>query len=173
MAARAGDQSAYSRLLEAHRGAVFRICRNHVGEDAEALDLTQETFATAFVALASFDTTRPFRNWILRIAVNKCHDWARRRTVRHFFTFARPIEDALDLADQAASPEDDLASRQEIEQLRKAIAALPSGIKEPLILCTIEGMSHAAAAQILRLSEKAIETRIYRAKRRLAEILEA
>jgi RNA polymerase sigma-70 factor (ECF subfamily) len=148
------------------------LCRNHVGEEAEALDLTQETFASAFAALSSFDPTRSFRTWILRIAINKCHDWARRRAVRRIFTFARPLDDALDVADKSPGPEDVLAASQDIRHLRQAIARLPMTLKDPLVLCALEGMSQADAAQLLGISEKAVETRIYRAKRRIAEILE-
>lgn len=171
-AARAGEQSAYTQLLQVHRAAVFRMCRNHVGEEAEALDLTQEAFAAAFAALAGFDTARSFRTWILRIAVNKCHDWARRRKVRGFFAFARPIETAFDIADNAASPEDVLADRQEIAHLRQAVAALPLGLREPLILFAIEGLSQAETADVLGLTQKAVELRVARAKRRLSEIME-
>lgn len=172
MAARAGKQSGYTQLLQVHRAAVFRVCRNHVGEEAEALDLTQEAFAAAFTTLARFDTSRSFRTWILRIAVNKCHDWARRRKVRRFFAFARPIEAALDIADDAASPEDALSHREEIARLRRALASLPPPLKEPLILFAIEGLSQAETAEVLGLTQKAVELRVARARRRLAEIME-
>lgn len=172
MAARAGEQTAYTQLLQLHRAAVFRVCRNHVGEEAEALDLTQEAFAAAFAGLARFDTARSFRTWILRIAVNKCHDWARRRKVRRFFALARPIEAALDIADDAIGPEDALADRQEVARLREAVALLPQGLKEPLILFAIEGLSQTETADVLGLTQKAVELRVARAKRRLAEMLE-
>ena len=172
MAARAGEQSAFTQLLQLHRAAVFRVCRNHVGEDTEALDLTQEAFAAAFAALASFDTARSFRTWILRVAVNKCHDWARRRRVRRFFAFARPLEAALEVADPAAGPERALAQRQEVERLRRAIASLPVSLKDPLILFAIEGLSQAQTADVLGLTQKAVELRIARAKRKLAEMME-
>jgi len=169
--ARAGEQGGYAELMRAHRAAVFRLCRHHVGDEHEALDLTQETFAAAFAALTRFDPARSFRAWILRIAVNKCHDWARRRAVRRFFTFAQPLDAALELAAPAMPLDDALAAKQAVERMRGAIAALPAALKEPLILCAIEGMSQAEAAQVLGVSEKAVETRIYRAKRRLAEML--
>jgi RNA polymerase sigma-70 factor (ECF subfamily) len=172
MAARAGEQSAYAQLLQAHRAAVFRVCRNHLGEEAEALDLTQEAFASAFAALASFDVTRSFRTWILRIAVNKCHDWARRRKVRRFFAFAKPLDAALHIADPVAGPEDALAHRQEVGRLRHAIASLPTALKEPLILFAIEGLSQAETADVLGMTQKAVELRVGRAKRRLREIME-
>jgi RNA polymerase sigma factor CnrH len=166
-----GQQSAYGELMRRHRDGVFRLARGHVGDATEALDITQETFISAFAALARYDGSRPFRLWISRIAINKCHDWARRRAVRRFFTFARLIEEAEAVADDALNPEDEAQSRAELAQIHMAIAALPGNLKDVLLLRTIEGMSQAEAAQTLGVSEKAVETRLYRARNKLAEQL--
>jgi len=166
-----GHQSAYGELMRRHRDGVFRLARGHAGDATEALDITQETFISAFSALARYDSSRPFRLWISRIAINKCHDWARRRAVRRFFTFARPIEEAVAVADDALNPEDEAQSRAELAQIHMAIAALPGNLKDVLLLRTIEGMSQAEAAQTLGVSEKAVETRLYRARNKLAEQL--
>lgn len=167
-----GEQSAYAALMARHREPVFRIVRHHIGDESEALDLTQETFISAFASLNRYDTDRPFRTWLLRIAINKCRDWARRRAVRRFFRMARPLEDAFDVADAAPTPEADAISRGELSRINAALAALPANLKAPLILCRIEGMSMAQAGLVLGLSEKAVETRIYRARQKLSEILE-
>ncbi|AJR25751.1 MULTISPECIES: RNA polymerase sigma factor [Sphingobium] len=165
----AGQQSAYGELMRRHRDAVFRLARGHAGDATEALDITQETFISAFAALGRYDGARPFRLWIARIAVNKCRDWARRRAVRRFFTFARPIEEAGAVADGMPTPEEAVQSRAELAHIHAAIAALPGNLKDVLVLRAIEGMSQAEAAQILGISEKAVETRLYRARNKLAE----
>src|SRR3546814_19949167 len=85
--------------MRRHRGSVFRLLRSNVGDADAAVDLTQQSFIAAFSALHSYDGERPFRLWISRIAINKARDWARRRAVRRFFTFARPIEEAWHIAD--------------------------------------------------------------------------
>lgn len=167
-----GRQAAFSQLMARHREAVYRLARNHVGTETDALDVTQETFISAFSALARYDPARPLRGWLLRIALNKCHDWARRRAVRRLFAFARPIDEALDVADSAPDPEEALGSANRVSVIRAAIAALPAQLKEPLILCAIEGMSQDEAAEVLGTSRKAVETRIYRARRKLSELLE-
>jgi RNA polymerase sigma factor (sigma-70 family) len=171
-AAMAGQQAAYTALMNRHRDAVFRIARHHLGDESEALDITQEAFISAFAALARYDPAKPFRAWLMRITLNKCHDWARRRTVRRLFRMARPLEDASRVADAEPDPEAAAISRREIARIGAAIAALPANLKEPLILCRIEGMSMAEAAAVLSLSEKAVETRIYRARQKLSELLE-
>jgi RNA polymerase sigma factor, sigma-70 family len=166
-----GQQTAYGELMRRHRDAVFRLAWGHVGSATEALDVTQETFIAAFASLARYDRARSFRIWISRIAINKCHDWARRRAVRRFFTFARPIEEAVAVADGAMTPEDDAQSQQEVARIHEAIAALPGNLKDVLLLRTIEGLSQGEVAQTLGVSEKAVETRLYRARKKLAEDL--
>ncbi len=168
----AGRQSAYSALMGRHRDAVFRLARNHLGSEADAFDVTQECFVSAFTALARYDPERSLRSWLLRIALNKCHDWARRRAVRRLFAFARPLDEALDVADLAPDPEAALHSARAVAEIRRAIAALPVQLKEPLLLCTIEGLGQDEAAAVLGTSRKAVETRIYRARRKLSELLE-
>jgi len=167
----AGQQSAYGILMQRHRDAVWRLARGHVGDPDEALDITQETFIAAFTALPRYDRTRSFRVWIARIALNKCRDWARRRAVRSFFTFASPIDEALNLADSGASPEEALHSQHELSHIQAAIAALPVALKDVLLLRTIEAMSQADTAQVLGVTDKTVETRLYRARAKLAEIL--
>lgn len=166
-----GDQAAFGQLMAAHRDAVFRLVRAHVADADEALDLTQETFIAAFASLSQFDQSRPFRAWVLRIALNKCRDWGRRRAVRRFFTYARPLDDAAHVADVAPLADAQMEETAALETLRAEIAALPESLREPLILCALEQLSQAEAARILRISEKAVEMRLYRARAHLAERL--
>ncbi|MBG6120316.1 MULTISPECIES: RNA polymerase sigma factor [unclassified Sphingobium] len=169
--AMAGHQDAYAALMRRHRDAVWRLARGHVGDSDEALDITQEVFIAAFAALARYDGARPFRAWIARITLNKCRDWGRRRAVRRFFAFARPIDEAGDIADVAPDPEAALQSQRELARINAAIAALPAPLKDVLLLRTIEAMSQADTAATLGLSEKAVETRLYRARAKLSESL--
>ena len=167
----AGRQPAYGELLARHRASVFRLARANTSDDDAALDVTQEAFIAAFAALKSYDESRPFKTWVSRIALNKCRDWARRRAVRRFFSFALPIEAADAVSDDSVPADQQLADRAELARVREAIAKLPSAIREPLVLRTIEGLTQAEAAEVLGISEKAVETRLYRARMKLTEYL--
>lgn len=167
----AGRQVAYSELMRRHRDAVYRLVRGYTGDADAALDVAQQSFISAFSALSRYDGARPFRLWITRIAINKCHDWARRRAVRRIVALALPIEMAEQVADEAATPDTLLSERQELQRTMTAIAGLPAALKEALILRTIEGLSQAETAQVLGISEKAVETRVYRARAKLEEKL--
>jgi RNA polymerase sigma factor CnrH len=168
----AGRQEGFTGLMNRHRNAVFRLARNHIGDESEALDVTQECFVSAFAGLRRYDPERSFRAWILRIALNKCRDWARRRAVRRFFTFAVPLDEALGVADGAADPEASLAADESAHQLRALIASLPPQLKEPFLLCALEGLPQDEAAQALGISRKAVETRLYRARQKLSAAIE-
>jgi len=169
--AQAGRQTAYRELMNRHRDAVYRVARSHTGDAEAALDITQQSFVAAFAALARYDGARPFRFWISRIAINKCRDWARHRAVRRLLSFSLPIDAAQDVADEAASAETLLSDREELRRTMAAIAALPASLKDTLILRTVEGMSQAETAGVLAISEKAVETRLYRARSKLEEKL--
>jgi len=169
----AGRQAAFAEIMARHQDPIYRLIRGHVGDADEALDLTQETFTSAFLALRRYDAARPLRAWLVRIAVNKCRDWRRRRAVRRLFSFAAPLSEAAHVADEAPDAEAAAAGREEQERLWRAVAALPATLKEPLLLRTVEGLSTAETADLLGASVKAIEGRMYRARARLAEILSA
>ena len=167
----AGRQTAYNELLRRYREPVYRLVRGVIGDADEALDVTQESFVAAFAAIKTYDGTRPFRTWIARIALNKCRDWTRKRAVRRFFSFALPMEAASGVADEAIPSDQMLDDRAALERVSGAIARLPTKLKETLILRTIEELSQAEAARVLGVSEKAVETRLYRARMSLTELL--
>ena len=170
----AGRQAAYAEIMRRHRRSVFRVVRACVGEADEALDLLQETFVAAHHALSRYDGDRSMRAWLSAIAINKCRDWGRKRTVRRFLTFATPIgPEAEAVADDQVGIDDAASDRQELDRVTRAISALPANLKEPLVLRTIEGLSQAQTADVLGISEKAVETRLYRARRTLADRLAA
>ncbi len=166
-----GRQAAYRVLMDRHRAAAFRLARHHCGDDDAALDVTQQSFIAAFAALERYDSARPFAHWLARIVINKAHDWARWRRVRRFFTFAVPLDQAHAVAGTTPDAERQASDREELERTMAAIAKLPARLKEVLVLRTIEGLSQAETAQVLGVSEKAVETRLYRSRAKLSEIL--
>nr|WP_310522696.1 RNA polymerase sigma factor [Polymorphobacter sp.] len=164
--------AAFAVLMQRHETRIYRLIRSHVGNTDEAVDLVQESFVAAWMALKSYDPARPFGTWLARIAINKSRDWGRRRMVRRFFSFATPLDgDVLQIPDETFGADVAVADRQRMAAVARAIPQLPDQLKEPLILCAVDGLSQAEAASVLGISEKAVETRIRRARARLSEIL--
>ncbi len=167
------NSAAFAMLMRRYETRIYRLIRSHIGNSDEALDLVQESFVAAWLALKSYDPARPFGTWLARIAINKSRDWGRRRAVRKFFVFAAPLaDDALQIPDAGVGIDVAAADRQRMLAVARAIPQLPAQLKEPLILCAVDGLSQADAATVLGISEKAVETRIRRARARLLEIVE-
>lgn len=168
--ARQGDRRAFDLLVARFKSPLYRFIRRYVGDSDDAYDVLQETFVAAWRALRRYDPARSFAAWIRTIALNKCRDFGRRTTSRRLIQelFAREPKDAASEA-EAESP---AASEQErLAQLDLALSSLPPKYKEPLLLTALEGLSHQDAAKLLHLTPKAIEMRIYRARKLLGERL--
>lgn len=175
LAARAvkGDRPAFNRIVQRYQEPLYRFIRRYVGDADEAYDLLQETFVSAWQALGRYDPARPAATWLRRIALNKCRDWGRRRAVRRFFYGATSLDGSTEAADAAASVVVDDSNESVLTNLDRAIATLPTQLKEPLLLTAFEGLSQIAAGEALGISAKAVETRVYRARKLLAEALRA
>ena len=168
----AGRETAFTEIVRRHRSVLYRLALGNVGDPDEALDIVQETFVSAHLALKRYDSARPMRAWLAAIAINKCRDWGRRRAVRRLFSFALPLDAAVEnLADDQPGNDVAASDRQELARLRRAIADLPAPLREPLVLHTIEGMSQAETASVLAITAKAVETRLRRARIKLEELL--
>ena len=168
-AALSGEDRAFTELMRRHKETIYRFVRRYVGDASEAYDLVQETFVAAWSALSSYDSNRSMSAWLRRIALNKCRDWSRRRQVRSFFFLAVPMDSPSAKAVVSPDTAPDVANLSKLEVLDAAIAMLPQGLKEPLLLTVFEGLSQKEAAKTLGVSVKTVETRIYRARQKLTQ----
>lgn len=168
----AGDERAYSLLMTRHKEGLYRFARRYSGNGDDALEIVQLTFISAWQALARFDTGRAFDVWLRAIALNKCRDMGRRRKVRRFTMALSQISEKLaDPPSPEAGPETQLVDRDELRRADAAISSLPDGLKAPLLLTALEGLTMAEAGAVLGMSAKAVENRLYRARKALAQTL--
>jgi len=168
--AREGDGEAFASLVREHEDDVLRLCRRLLGSAAEAEDASQETFARAQVALASYDPERPFRPWLLAIAAHRSVDLLRRRgTERGLF-----VPDAVDAEATAGAEPSPLELCLRAEQRRRlleAIEAQPEKYRAPLLLRYYADLDYAAIAEALDVSRNQVATLLFRARRRLRAAL--
>lgn len=166
-----GDVVAFEALMRDTKAGLYRFVRRYVGDADETYDLVQEAYAAAWLAIGRYEPERSFEAWLRTIAINKCRDWSRRRSIRRLFSGATDLQsaEALAVPDDEAGQEDQYDAAEQAQRLHEAIAALPPKLKEPLLLTAIEERSHAEAAEILGLSAKAVEMRVARARQKLAQ----
>lgn len=167
-----GDRAAFGRLMRRWQQCVYRIARRWTGDAAEAEDITQTVFAALWTALQAGRIPQNVGAFLRRSALNACRDWARRRSVRAFFFRAEPIEGREDKLAASNAGSDNAPQDGRLDELDRAIAALPEGLKGPLILCCLDGLSQREAGALLGLSARAVENRVARARQHLKAILD-
>lgn len=173
-AAAGGSDEAFAILVGRHKGALYQLLRRHTGNADEAYEALQDAFIAAWHGLDRYDSRRPFSVWLRTIALNKARDRNRRRLVRRVILGASSLDsrEALDTPDPANNVERDTLVREQTARLEAEISRLPGRLKEPLLLVAFDGASHAEAAEILGVSPKTIEMRLYRARKILAARLD-
>jgi RNA polymerase sigma factor CnrH len=165
-----GDDAAFAMLVSRHKGWAYQFVRRYVGNSADAYDVLQDTFFSAWRALGRYETDRPFEFWLRRIALNKCRDRNRRETVRRMIGARTAIDEPSEVEDPAPGPSDLTEGDQELRLVERCIAQLPRSLMEPLLLTAFDGLSQEEAGKLLGVSAKAIETKVYRARLRLAAV---
>jgi RNA polymerase sigma-70 factor (ECF subfamily) len=165
--AKQGDRSAFDALVIRHKAAIYRFVRRYVGNSDDAYDVLQDCFIAIWQALPRYDTARPFLPWLRVIALNKCRDFSRRQKVRRLFLKAFALDTQERQKMSALDRADGDTKDARLSRLDEAISRLDAFYKEPLLLTTISGLSHIETANLLKTTPKAVEMRIYRARKRL------
>jgi|SRR5208283_3259524 len=174
-ALQAGQDQALEELVDRHEAGLYRFVFRHCSNEADAVQLTQETFVRAYFNIGKYRPKAKFITWLYHIALNLCRDHARRRvaheSVQTVSTSAEPNQGAIQnhLLTTRRAPDTEAYAREKIRALEKAIAELPLEVKSPLILTALEGHSYVYAGKLLGITGKAVEMKVYRARKLLLE----
>jgi RNA polymerase sigma-70 factor (ECF subfamily) len=171
----AGETVAFDALFSKYHQRIRAVCSRYVGDGPVAEDLVQDTFVNVLRSIDRIDDAFNFSAWIHRIAVNLCHDELRRRgrAQQHVASGGEEVEEAvlrLIDRDRHGHPE----SALEMAQLRQLVwdvaKRLPERQRMVLTLRELQGLSYAAIARVMGISESAVETLLHRARKRFKEI---
>ncbi|MCC6192438.1 MAG: sigma-70 family RNA polymerase sigma factor [Anaerolineales bacterium] len=168
--ARAGDDAAFSLLLETYQSPIYNLCYRLLGEAGEAEDAAQEAFLRAYAQLASYDPGRPFKTWLFAIANHHCIDRLRKRRLTWL-----SIDDDLPphpaLQEQAPGPEEALVRREQSEMLQVMLARLPPDDRSVIVMRYWYDFSYEEIAEATRTTVSAVKSRLHRARNSLGEML--
>jgi RNA polymerase sigma-70 factor (ECF subfamily) len=171
--AQAGDAEAFGQLVERHMRRAYFAALSLVGRREDALDLSQEAFARAYRARRTIDPDRPFYAWLYQILRRLCFNFLRDRRTQAGRLQAAGSWMADEAADRAAP---DPARAFEREEIRRRVAAaieqLPARDREVLALREFEGLAYKQIAELVGIPIGTVMSRLYAARRRLAEELE-
>jgi RNA polymerase sigma-70 factor (ECF subfamily) len=170
--ARAGDPRAVRRLLEAVSPTVYRYGKSFCRDPHDAEDVLQDVMTAMLESLGDFRGDAALSTWAFVVARRTCAR-RRRRSQRFSSLDSEPGRAARELADPRSSPHRDAERSQLRRALERAIAALPAAQRDVLMLRDVEGKSAAEVARALRLGERAVKSRLHRARVALREALGA
>ena len=171
---RAGDIHAFEELHRRYVGSIYRLVRRKLGDALLAEDIAQETFLKALRMMDRVDESFNFGGWVHTVARNLCFDELRRRQ-------RDPRVDDSDDQDEggllaglpSTSRSFDPVSVQESNEVRRQVwtvaQRLPEKYRLVLTLRELQGLSYRRIAAILKMSESAVETLLYRARLRFKE----
>ncbi len=173
-----GDETAYAVLIERHQGPIHGYIFRSVGDVETARELTQEVFVKAWFALGRVQERARFSTWLFQIAANLCRDHAKSKATRNARMtnpMVRERDDGSteerDFPHPGMSPSEQALMNETMKALDRAIVALPVELREVFILGAIDQLPHKEISSILGISPKAVEVRIYRARKILSEQL--
>jgi RNA polymerase sigma-70 factor (ECF subfamily) len=160
-AARLGDRAALERLLRRHHDRIFAVCRRMLGNDADALDATQEALVAIVRGLPRFDGRAAFTTWAHRIAVNASLDELRRRA-------RRPVpQEPPGTEERTDDPPLDRAVADRLT-LDEALRAVPAPFRAAVILRDQLGLDYRRIAEVLGVPPGTVRSRIARGRALLA-----
>ncbi len=158
-----GFCEAFEVLFQRYRERVYAIAYRISGNQADALDIVQESFALLFRKLGSFKGNSLFSTWLFRIVANCSIDHRRRRRAGVAPTLLTDADPRTDVADVAPGPQE-TASVQEVgDQVQEAIASLSPKLRVILALRYLEHMSYEELAAALEISMGTVKSRLARA----------
>jgi RNA polymerase sigma-70 factor (ECF subfamily) len=172
----AGDELAYAQLVEENAGRIYRLALRLMGNEADAEDVLQETFLSAFRSIDRFESRSSLSTWLYRIATNAALMRLRRNEPEQV-SVDDPVEnDEGDLIprqffDFCCLPEDDLLRDEAREEMIRAVEELSPTLRSVFVLRDVEGLSTEETAEALDLSISAVKSRLMRARLKLRERL--
>jgi RNA polymerase sigma factor (sigma-70 family) len=159
-----GSDRAFAALYERYHQPLYRYCRSMVGNDTDAQDALQSTFAGALVALRRGQRDAPLRPWLFRIAHNESVSLLRRR---------RPEDELPEgLESSTVSVEDAVEARARLALLMADLRDLPERQRGALVMRELSGLTHEEVALALGISVGAAKQTVFEARRSLMEFSE-
>lgn len=162
---REGDDKCFAVLVKRHRNAVMHYLYRMVLNQAAAEDLAQEVFLRVYRFRATYVATAKFTTWLFRIATHLALNWI--RDGRH-----EKIQDSLDqqpqgalreVQDRCPTVEQEMLFQAKLREVRQAIESLPSKQRAAVVMHKYEELGYSEIAQVLRCSEAAVKSLLFRA----------
>lgn len=176
--AQKGKYTAFDQLVIRHRGKQYAMIYSMINNEADAWDLTQDSFIKAWKALPKFENRSKFSTWLFRISHNVVYDWKRKKKIQAEGELNDEILTEVQLSPQSKTTPS-IAIRPDLEMERNELAAeieaalgtLSEKHKEIIILREVQGMDYKEIAALLDCSLGTVMSRLFNARKKLQQLL--
>ena len=168
--ARNGNKEAFGKIIEAYQTPVYNLAYRMLSNSGEAEEAAQEAFIRAYTRLDSYNPNHKFSTWLLSITSNYCIDQIRKRRAL-LLSIDEPIapHPAL-MSDKDKAPESQLVNSQQKDMVQSLLDGLEPDYRQAVVLRYWHELSYDEIAEIMDTSVSAIKSRLFRARKQLAEI---
>jgi len=174
---RNGEDAGYDILIEKYRKAIINFMFRMVHNQAVAEELAQEVFLRVYRSRATYRAEAKFTTWLYRIAtnlgVNHARDTKYERSAQNVY-LDQPDPDTgttPDVADATASVEENLVREERMRAIRQHVMALPERQRAAVLMHKYQGLDYKQIGEVLKLSESATKSLLFRAYQTLRERL--
>ena len=174
---KAGDDAAFGYLVQKYRRPMVSFMYRMAHNSAAAEDLAQEVFLRVYRSRTGYEASAKFTTWLYRIATNLAMNFT--RDTRHErpenqVSLDEPAEEdapRVDVADQGLNAEQNLLRRERMQEIRKRVQSLPERQRLAVVMHKYQQMDYKQIAEVLKLSESATKSLLFRAYETLREQL--
>jgi RNA polymerase sigma-70 factor (ECF subfamily) len=171
----AGETDAFSLLVRKWERPIYGLSLRMLGREEDARDVCQETFLAAFRNLGKFRGDAKFSSWLYRIALNACHSRLRKQGSVIEQSIDQDDDDGrtFELADNSQENlPDRLQRNQRAELVRKALQALPTEMRQVIVMKEYEELTFTEIAEVLQIPVSTVKSRLYAGLQQMASRLE-
>ena len=163
---RQGDSECFAVLLRKHRAPVVHFLYRMVQNQSVAEELAQEVFLQVYRSRDAYQPTAKFTTWLFRIATRTALNWlrdAKSERAQESLDAAGEDARARQVADGLPSAEQSMLREARMEEVRRAVVALPAKQRAAILMHKYEEMDYAQIAEVLSCSESAVKSLLFRA----------
>lgn len=172
---KAGDSGAFEELVLEHQKHVYNLALRMVGNEQDALDMSQEAFLKAYNHIKDFHGFSKFSVWLYRLTSNVCIDFLRKRKNRPESSLTFINDDGedqdMEICDIRFSPETMLEKKDLHESINRALDKLSPHYRQIILLREINGLSYEEIGEALSLEAGTVKSRLFRARKMLCSLL--
>lgn len=155
------NKESFIKMVDLYKNKIVSLCYSYTQDYGEAEDISQEVFISIYKGIKNFREESSLSTYIYKITVSRCLDYKRRKNIKGFLTglfqINKEVESTFDRDDKNA--------------VREAVSKLSEDLRVCIVLYYFIGLSQKEISDILNISPKNVEGRIYRGKKRLKSYL--